>query len=124
MIHASKKARQRNALIREIDRHVRRRVFERDGNRCLRCNGDSALTPAHILPKGKYPRLRFEELNILTLCWPCHRYHWHDDPVEALVWLEQKYPGRIQLLRELAATATRPDMKELLIVLRAEAMNA
>lgn len=67
--------------------------------------------------------MRFEETNILTLCWPCHRYWWHDSPLDAMEWLQVKFPGRMQMLREMDATAPKLDVKLLLTVYRREAVN-
>ena len=122
-ITSSPKTRQRRRVIKTLDGLVRQLVLARDG-KCLRCGGTGALTPFHILPKGTYPRLRFELLNVISVCWPCHRYHWHDNPIDGLAWLEQKLPGRIDTLKVLAATANRVDFKELLLGLTIEASNA
>ena len=49
-------------------------VFTRDDFRCQACavrGGD--LHAHHDLPFATYPELRFEVLNGVTLCVPCHR---------------------------------------------------
>ncbi len=106
-------------LVSEADKLVRELVFARD-RVCLRCGGTGAPTPFHIKPKGKFPRLRFELLNVIRVCWPCHRYHWHDDPIGGREWLEDKLPGRIDQLNWLAAIAPKVDVKELIAGLRVE----
>lgn len=114
-----KRKSERRRLMQQIDLLVRDRVFARDGWQCVKCGSVKNLQAAHIMPKGRYQRLRFEECNILTLCLGCHIFGAHRDPVGFIDWLEQKYPGKIQTLKEMAAMSRRVDMKELLIVLNA-----
>lgn len=107
-------------LIRECDDLVRELAFRRDNRACVWCGSFKSLTPSHLLPKGKYPKLRFELLNILTMCIGCHEYRWHDDPIGALQWLEQNYPGRREQLLVMDATAAKPDLEQLRWALRLE----
>lgn len=118
-----KRKSKKQPIVAQCDVLVRELVYARDGHACVRCGGKTALNPAHLLPKGKYPKMRFELLNILTMCWPCHRYHWHDDPVGAMRWLGQNYPDRWQQLLILDAIAKKPDLKELRIALQIEVKN-
>ena len=114
-----RKQSEKGKLVRECDKLVWELVKARD-KRCLRCAGMTALTPFHILPKGTYPRLRHELINVICVCWPCHRHHWHDNPVEGVEWLERVLPGRMGQLRVLAAVAPRVDLKILQIGLERE----
>ena len=50
----------------------KREVRERDGNACRRCGFDTNLQVHHIKPYIKYPELRTELDNGLTLCGNCH----------------------------------------------------
>ena len=47
----------------------RRRVFDRDGWRCLCCGDNKDLTLDHIDPFGP----PYAMSNLQTLCWPCNR---------------------------------------------------
>lgn len=47
-------------------------VRKRDGWICRRCGFDKNLHVHHILPKAKYPILRYYTNNGLTLCGNCH----------------------------------------------------
>lgn len=107
-------------LVSECDQLVRKLVMARDGNRCVKCSKSSGLQAAHILSKGHYDRIRFELLNVIALCVGCHIFGAHKDPTDFTAWLEEKYPCRIQTLREMAATAGKVDLKELVIALRLE----
>jgi len=47
----------------------------------------------------------------------------HRDPIGFAEWFTGKYPGRIEQLRLMAATAAKVDLKELVIGLRLEVAN-
>jgi len=52
---------------------MQKRIFERDRYKCVLCNEKGGyLSVDHIKPWSKYPKLRFEESNLRTLCRPCH----------------------------------------------------
>lgn len=102
----------------QIDLLVKAKVLERDGHKCVRCGKTERLAASHILPKGKYPRMRFDALNILTLCVGCHIFWWHRSPIDAHLWLEEKYPGLYDRLKVIAAVARKVDLNELLIALQ------
>ena len=52
----------------------RKAVFERDGYRCLICAKVGGKLNVHHLRKfSKYPELRFDENNGITLCEDCHK---------------------------------------------------
>jgi hypothetical protein len=105
--------------VKDADALVRILVMHRD-KVCQRCGSSKSLAAAHLLPKGTYPRLRFELLNVIALCYRDHMEFAHKNPIEFMAWLEQKFPGRGELLRIMARTSAKIDMKELLIGLRIE----
>ena len=113
-----KRRSERADLISEADVLVRQIIMERDHNECQRCGNLHQLQAAHLLSKARRPRLRFELLNVIALCKGCHLYFAHKDPIGFTDWLQHKYPGRIEALKLMAATAGRTDLKELLIGLR------
>lgn len=63
----------------------REAVFSRDNWTCQRCGARSgngsrvALHPHHIKPFAKYPDLRFEVSNGITLCKECHKEVHHEN---------------------------------------------
>jgi 5-methylcytosine-specific restriction endonuclease McrA len=105
-------------LKQELDGLLRAFVLERDGHTCVRCGSTNKLQAAHILSKGTHPRLRFEPLNLLSLCVACHIFGWHRNPVEFAEWLETKYPGRHERLLIADRCSPRVDVKCLLSVWR------
>lgn len=120
-----KRKSERQRLVERVDDLVSRKVRMRDGYRCQKCGKIELLGAAHVLAKGngRYARLRFEEYNLMTLCWfPCHDW-WHKNPHDARAWFDAKWPGRYEKLQEMAACAPKVDLKLLLTVLQAEASN-
>jgi hypothetical protein len=55
---------------RTIQPEIRRFVFERDGNRCVRCGSTRRLTADHIIPFSKDGEHTIE--NLRTLCQTCN----------------------------------------------------
>jgi 5-methylcytosine-specific restriction endonuclease McrA len=110
---ASKRTQSRRRIILELDKLIRAAVFERDGNKCVRCGAMQYLTPSHVYPKGTFGNLRYELDNLKTLCVPCHRW-WHMNPVEASDWWKKNWPERYEKLCLARHTAPKPDLKALL----------
>jgi predicted restriction endonuclease len=50
----------------------RKKVFERDNYTCQKCGDKNYITPHHIKSFAKFPDLRFEVSNGITLCKDCH----------------------------------------------------
>tara|TARA_R110000868_G_scaffold1103_2_gene8438 strand:- start:2185 stop:2673 length:489 start_codon:yes stop_codon:yes gene_type:complete len=64
-----------NHSIRQSDetKKWREEVFERDGYSCQKCFTVGGVLHAHHVKEfAKYPKLRFEVSNGLTVCKPCH----------------------------------------------------
>jgi hypothetical protein len=50
----------------------RRTVFERDDYTCQECGAQGEINAHHIKEWSKYPSLRFDASNGITLCFKCH----------------------------------------------------
>lgn len=113
-------------LKQQIDLIIKQKAHERDGGCVARgqagvdChrNGFPILQAAHILPKGKHQRLRFELDNVVSMCFFHHLIWAHRDPLAFAAFIHESYPGREERLRELDRTATKVDLKALLAELR------
>jgi 5-methylcytosine-specific restriction endonuclease McrA len=78
-------------------------LLKRDGNRCVRCGRTTGLSPAHIYPTGRYPRMAWMLENIIVLCWfGCHDGWWHKNPLEAAEWYKKTYPENYKKLKALS----------------------
>lgn len=55
----------------DITKGVKKKVWERDGQRCIVCWSRNAMPNAHFIPRSK-GGLGVEQ-NIVTLCQDCHR---------------------------------------------------
>ena len=68
---------------------------------------------AHIYPKGRYPRLRWDLDNLLTLTWYEHLIWAHRNPIEFTEWFKKKYPARYKRLKLISQTnyKTKVDYK-------------
>jgi len=55
-------------------RHWRKNVFERDKYTCQKCKSKNLkLNAHHIKPFSRFPELRTQLSNGMTLCIPCHK---------------------------------------------------
>lgn len=54
----------------DISKRTKDIVWERDGERCIRCGSHYAMPNAHFIPRSK-GGLGIEQ-NIVTLCLQCH----------------------------------------------------
>jgi HNH endonuclease/NUMOD3 motif len=104
-------------------REWRRRVFERDGFRCRVCHAKGTMNSHHIKTYRKFPELRYELDNGITLCPPCHRLtqgkeHLCEEMLTAL--LKNGFNSAKTSVKE-----TTPSQQERLrSALRAEALRA
>lgn len=69
----------RTKLIEEIDDLLLEIIKYERGERCEICGGSYNLGLFHILPKGRYPRIRFYKQNLLIAGWYCCHFLWHHD---------------------------------------------
>jgi len=79
-------------------KNLRKRIISRDAGICQRCLykynvivSSHQLEVHHIKPRIKYPELRFEESNLITLCKSCNTqlgtkgeldFKWHGTDVD------------------------------------------
>jgi len=53
---------------------------------------------SHILSRNTAEHLRFDFYNTLPKCSRCHRWFWHENPLEAASWFKDHYPDRYDYL--------------------------
>ena len=102
--------RKRKAVSETLLKKLRAQAcFKRDGHKCLRCGATSGLSPSHIYPQGRYPRMKWELDNVKTLCWACHIYFWHGNPMEAKEWIKTVVaPERLARLKKMSQDNNLP----------------
>lgn len=81
---------------------------------CEKCGVRGEITAfddAHIVGR-KNLMLRWDIFNHLCLCFQCHRYFWHEEPLDSGKWFEEKFPARYEYLlkvKNLKASRTEED---------------
>lgn len=77
-------------------------VFSRDKDICQWCGNHAGKShqPSHVIPKSRSKLLRYDHMNIKTLCYGCHIPRWHKDPLLANEWFQDKFPDRWEYLQE------------------------
>jgi hypothetical protein len=92
------------------------------GAQCEICGGLHKLGLFHILPKGKYPRLRFYKENLLIAGWFCCHFVWHHSYYEARDRIEPRlkeilgdnYEEKLKILDGTAQKLTYDRLLEIL----------
>jgi hypothetical protein len=93
-------------------------VRQRFGNLCVACGKRKATEIAHGFPKGAYPSVQFDGVNLFPLCHQCHSAFGSTSPVW-YAWVES-YLGTVifEALRDRANKPRRP-LEEIVSGLRA-----
>jgi len=55
----------------------RKQILKRDNNSCKKCESNIKLEVHHIMSKSKYPHLKYDVHNCITLCKKCHSEFHH-----------------------------------------------
>jgi hypothetical protein len=89
----------------------------REKNVCEKCgNVYAKFHDAHVVGRRNLT-LRWCILNHLCLDAQCHRFWWHEEPLEAATWFQKKFPERYQYLmanKDKIIKRTESDYKEIL----------
>lgn len=75
-------------------------LYKRDNWCCQKCGSGVDLGIHHIFPQSKYPELKRNRANLITLCNTCHQYY-HNvyckrsiekcNPLTFLEWLGEEF---------------------------------
>jgi hypothetical protein len=102
---------------RKIDPEFSRLI--RSKNFCEKCGRKGEMRDfddAHVIGR-KNLTLRWDILNHLCLCFQCHKFFWHEEPLDASGWFQEKFPERykyLQLAKNVILKRTENDYFELL----------
>lgn len=109
---------------READKLARQFVLDRDAWTCQRCGSGGAGVAqwAHILSRSALA-IRWDPDNSLVLCARCHQF-FTLRPIDWQDWVDERYPGRWDLLRarrrNAEARGDKPDYAQIISDLRAK----
>ena len=101
----SKRRRSRLAMRREADRIFALAVKARDDWACRKCGSVVRLQAAHVISR-RYHAVRWELDNCIALCAACH-FGAHRDPLAFEAWVEERWPGRLAVLKERARAGVK-----------------
>lgn len=106
----------------KTDKLFRQLILKERPAKCEWCGKPSnPLQVAHILPKGAFPRLRYQRANVLLLCFYCHMIRAHRNPLEFREWLvEYKGGDPLNQLRTMERILPKTDLKMINIILQKE----
>jgi hypothetical protein len=112
----------RKSWVKKLDKLFSQVVTTRDG-RCLKCGKTQGIGAAHLYPKGKYTRMRWDTDNAIAMDWNCHLNWAHRDPLGFKDWLDVTLdPKRLSQLKLRAMVADRSpvDYQQIELFLKAE----
>lgn len=85
---------------------AKRIVRERE-KRCQWCGRtEGVLHGAHII-SVRFAATAARTDNILCLCYRCHFFKWHANPMETATWFNSQWPGRYDTLNQTAQAVTK-----------------
>ena len=116
MARKYKKKTERKRLEDKLDKAWSKAIRERDDNECQWCGGEGTQA-AHVIPR-RYRILRWDWGNGICLCGGCHMWKWHENPLEAADWFENKFPERWEYLLEQNRITVKWSIEELEEMLR------
>lgn len=94
-------AKLRKRLIKKLDSTCSLKVRERD-KFCRKCRKAPASQAAHIFSRSNMAT-RWDLRNLLGMCFYCHLYWGHREPVEFTLWVKKELGE--ELFRELELLA-------------------
>ena len=82
---------------KKLDVVFKKFIRSRD-KKCLHCGCLENLQASHSIPISHGNRLRYDEKNVITLCYHCHLNWWHKNPIEAGEWFKNKFPENYEYI--------------------------
>jgi len=104
--------------VAQLDGLARRAVFQRDGDRCVRCAATERLQWCHVYSR-RFHSMRWDMDNSFVGCAGCHLW-WHHKPMDSARWFASLYPRRAERLRIIAQTPRKVDKEAVRLALEAE----
>jgi len=101
-----------SALKKKLDVLFKKFIRTRD-KRCLHCGCLENLQASHSIPVSHGNRLRYDEKNVITLCYHCHLNWWHKNPIEAGEWFKNKFPENYEYIERVKNERVKFTVEEL-----------
>lgn len=76
---------------------------------CAKCKKFGAVQGSHVYSVGAHSDMAAMVENILPMCFACHHYWWHGNPMDAFAWFAREYPDRYKRLSTRAQTTQKVD---------------
>ena len=86
--------------MRTCDRLFADLVKTRDDWTCRACGSVERIQCAHLVSR-RYRTTRWQAVNAVALCCRCHM-RWTHDPLGWEAWCEERWPGRLVVLKRAA----------------------
>ena len=96
---------------------AKRIALTRDQYTCQKCGKNKfsdgvSIHASHVYPEGTYAGLSANPENIKALCYHCHFWWWHKNPLEARDWFASTFPKRYVILKSLAKLTIQKDWEK------------
>lgn len=95
------------SLHNKIIARVREQVIIRDESTCQKCKQlvlGANRHLSHVIPVSGSSLLKYDIYNLKILCYHCHFYWWHKNPLAARDWFAKEFPERYTYLQERQET--------------------
>jgi 5-methylcytosine-specific restriction endonuclease McrA len=93
----------RKAKLHDADKLFSQYIRTRDGWACRACGSPEVPQCAHLVSR-RYRAIRWNRDNAVTLCQRDHMKYTHN-PLAWEAWIEERFPGRLALLKVQALAA-------------------
>jgi 5-methylcytosine-specific restriction endonuclease McrA len=108
----------RKAKLHDADRLFSQYIRTRDGWQCQVCGEPFNIQCGHLISR-RYRAVRFSPINAVAICARHHVFYTHR-PIEWEAWVEERFPGRLSVLKAQALAAhEHPDYDAVCESLRA-----
>ena len=77
---------EKQKLIEKADKLISKKVRDNYNDRCVKCGGKA--TAVHHIESRIHMNTRFDEDNLISVCFPCHIHFFHGKPAESMRWLK------------------------------------
>jgi len=99
-------------LVKKLDILFSQKIRERD-RYCVKCGKESGLQCAHLISRT-YRHLRWDSHNAVSLCYSCHLFWAHRNPLEFVEWIQETFPEMyVYVMKERYKSEQSPSLESL-----------